>query len=74
MYGTDTASTKLHLMKLTINPPTFFTKQEGARIGSILFKVKWEVLPVKLAALLKRNFLYETFSTKFLRSHSFEVL
>ena len=29
---------------------------------------------MKLAALLKRNFLYESFSTKFLRSHSFEVL
>ena len=29
---------------------------------------------VKLAALPKRNFLYETFSSNFLRSHSFKVL
>ena len=32
------------------------------------------VVPVKRAALLKRNFLYETFSSEFLRSHFFEVL
>ena len=61
-------------MKLKINPATLSTEKEGARIGSTLFKVKWEVLPVKLAALQKRNFIYETFSTKFLRSHSFEFL
>ena len=59
-------------MKLNIN--TLFTKKEGARIGSTLFKAKWGVVPVKLSELLKRNFLYETFSSKFLRSHSFEVL
>ena len=29
---------------------------------------------MKLAALLKRKFLFETFSSKFLRSHSFEDL
>ena len=50
------------------------TKKEAVRVGSSLFNVKWEVLPVKLAALLKRKLIYETFSTKFLRSHSFEVL
>ena len=59
-------------MKLNIN--TLFTKKEGARIGSTLFKAKWGVVPVEHAALLKTNFLYETFSGKFLRSHSFEVL
>ena len=48
-------------MKLNINPATLFTKKEGARIGSTLFKAKWGVVPVKLPALLKRNFLYETF-------------
>ena len=52
-------------MKLKINPVTLFTKKGGARIGSTLFKVKWEALPVKLAALLKRNFLYETFLVSF---------
>ena len=51
-----------------------FTKKEGARIGSTLFKTKWGDCALKLSALLKRNFLYETFSSKFLRSHSFEVL
>ena len=61
-------------MKLNINLATLFTKKEGVRIGSTLFKATWEVVPVNLAALFKRNFLYETFSTKFLRSHSFEVL
>ena len=59
-------------MKLNIN--TLFTKTERARIGSTLFKAKWVVVPVKFAALLKMNFLYETSSSKFLRSHSFEVL
>ena len=59
-------------MKLNIN--ALFTKEEGARIGSTLFKAKLGVVPVKLAALLKRNFLYETFSNNFLRSQSFEVL
>ena len=48
-------------MKLNINPATLFTKKEGARIGGTLFKAKWGVVPVKLPALLKRNFLYETF-------------
>ena len=61
-------------MKLKLNPATLYTKKEGPRKESTLFKVKWEVLPVKLEALLKRNFLYETFSSKFLRSHFFEVL
>ena len=59
-------------MKLNIN--TLFTKTERARIGSTLFKAKWVVVPVKFAALLKMNFLHETSSSKFLRSHSFEVL
>ena len=63
------------VMNLKINPATLSTEKKGARIyGSALFKVKWEVLPVKRATLLKRNFLYETFSNKFLRSHSFGVL
>ena len=61
-------------MKLNINPAALFTKQEGARIGRTLFKVKWGIVPVKLAAILKKNFFYEIFSRKFLRSHSFEVL
>ena len=61
------------VMKLNINPAMLFTKKEEAGIGSTLFKAKWGVVPVKLKALLKRNFLYETFSSKFLRSHSFEV-
>ena len=38
--------------KLKINLATWFTKKVGSRIGSSFFKVKWEVLPVKLAALL----------------------
>ena len=33
-----------------------FSIKKGARIGSALFKAKWEVVPVKFAALLKRNF------------------
>ena len=41
-------------MKLNIN--VFFTKKEGARIGSTLFKAKLGVVPVKLAALLKGTF------------------
>ena len=61
-------------MKLNINLATMFTKKEGDRIGSTPFKAKWEVVPVKLAALLKSNFLYETFTSKFMRSHFFEVL
>ena len=48
--------------------------KERARIESTFFKAKWEVVPVKLAALIKRNFLYETFSSNFLRSRSFDVL
>ena len=51
-----------------------FTKKKETRIGSSLFKAKREVVPVKFAVLLKRNCLYETFSSKFLRSHSSEVL
>ena len=35
--------------------------KEGARIENTLFKAKWQVLPVKLAALLKRNFPLEIF-------------
>ena len=62
------------VMKLKIDPATLFDKKKGARIGSSFFKVKWEVLPVKLVVLLKRNFLYETFSRKFLKSLSFEGL
>ena len=54
-------------MKLNIN--ALFTKKERARIGSTLSKAKWGVVSVKFAALPKRNFLYETFSNKFLRSH-----
>ena len=50
-------------MKLNVN--TLFTKKEGARIGNTLFEGKWGVVPLKFAALLKRNFLYETFSNKF---------
>ena len=30
-------------MKLKINPPTLLTEKKEARIGSTLFKVKWEV-------------------------------
>ena len=48
--------------------------KERARIESTFFKAKWEVVPVKLAALIKRNFVYETFSSNFLRSRSFDVL
>ena len=51
-------------MKLNINPVTLFTKKERARIEITLLKANWGVAPVKLAALLKRNFLYETFSSK----------
>ena len=61
-------------MKLNINPATLFTKNKGVRIGSTLFKAKCWVVPVKLAALLKKKFLYETFSGTFLRSHSFQDL
>ena len=61
-------------MKLNINPATLFAKKEGSRIRNTLLKARREVVPVKLAALLKRNFLYETLSSKFLRIHSFEVL
>ena len=62
-------------MKQNINPVTLFSIKEGARIENTLFKaIKWEVVPVKLTALLKRNFPFETFFSEFLRSRSFEVL
>ena len=61
-------------MKLNINLATMFTKKEGDRIGSTPFKGKWEVVPVELGALLKSNFLYETFTSKFIRSHFYKVL
>ena len=61
-------------MKQNINPVTLCSIKEGTRIENTLFKAKWEVVSVKLAALLKRNVSYETFSSEFLRSRSFEVL
>ena len=62
------------IMKQNINPITLFSITEGAKIESTLLKAKWKVVPVKLAALLKRNFPYETFSSKFPRSRSSQVL
>ena len=41
-----------------------FSIKEGAGKESTLFKAKWKVVLVKLAALLKKNFPYETFSNK----------
>ena len=61
-------------MTQNTNPVTLFSIKEGARIENALFKAMWEVEPMKLAALLKRNFPYETFSSNFLRSRSFKVL
>ena len=70
MYGTIRILLLLNFSYETkYKAATLFTKKEGARIGSNLFKAKWGVVPVKLAAL---NFLCETFSSKFLRSHSFD--
>ena len=42
-------------MKQNRNPVTLFSVKEGARIENTLFKAKWGVVPVNLAALLKRN-------------------
>ena len=60
-------------MKQNINLVTIFDIKEGTRTENAMFKVDLEVVPVKLAALLKRNFPYEIFSSEFLRSYSFEV-
>ena len=61
-------------MKRNKNPVTLFSLKEGAKVENTLFKAKWEVVPKKLAALLKRNFPLETFFSEFLRSRSLEVL
>ena len=62
-------------MKQNMNPVTLLSMKEGARIENTLFKaIKGEVMPVKFTTLLKRNFSFETFFSKFLRSCSFEVL
>ena len=53
---------------------TLFTKKEWVKIENTFKKAKWEVVSLKLEALLKRNFLYETFSNRFLRRRSFVVL
>ena len=63
-YCTDTPSVKLDMTR-KINLGTVFTKKEGTRIGSTFFKVKCEVLPVKLAALLKGNFFMKLFLVSF---------
>ena len=52
-------------MKQNINSVILFSIKQGARIENTLFKAKWEVVPVKLAALLKRNFPFETFLASF---------
>ena len=70
----DTSSTKLQIKKQNINPFILFSIKEGARIEDTLFKAKWEVVPVKLAALPKNNFPFEISFCEFLRSRSFEVL
>ena len=62
------------IMKQNINPVTLLSIKKGARIEKTLLKAMWEVVPVKLAASVKRNFPFETYFSKFLRSCSFEVL
>ena len=52
-------------MKQNINPAVLFSIKKGARIEKTLFKAKWEVVTVKLAALLKSNFPFETFLASF---------
>ena len=62
-------------MKQNINPVTLLSIKEGARIENTLLKANGEgTSPVKLAALLKRNVAYETFSSEILSNRSFEVL
>ena len=61
-------------MKQNIKPLALLTIKEGDRIEGTLFKARQRVVPVKLAALLKTSFVYLTFSSKFLRTQSFEVL
>ena len=63
MYGYFFCQTSI--MKQNINPVTLFSIKEGARVESTLFETKWELVPVKLAALLKRNFPCETFISVF---------
>ena len=59
-------------MKQSTNPVTLFSKK-GARLESTLFKAKWEVLALKLAVLLKRDFTYENCFSNFLRNCFLEV-
>ena len=56
-------------MKQNIYPVTLFSIKEGPE-QSTLLKAKWKVVGVKLAALLKRSFPFETFSSKFPRNYS----
>ena len=48
-------------MKQNINPVILFNIKEAVRTEITLFKAKWKVVPVKLAALVIRNFAYEPF-------------
>ena len=48
-------------MKLNISPITLISKNDRARIGKSLFKVKLLALVIQLRAFLKRNFPYTYF-------------
>ena len=48
-------------MKRNVNLVTSISKEDRTKIVKTLFKVKLQVLAIKLAALLKRNFPYTFF-------------
>ena len=48
-------------MKRNVNLVTSISKEDRTKIVKTLFKVKLQVLAIKLAALLKRNFPYTSF-------------